>query len=81
MEGDPDGAGTVLLPGLRDDQPAAGAVSRHPAGRWACPNLLATVLFEKFGQQQHLNRQAERFALEGVPLGDAPLVSLPVMAA
>ncbi|QCO18539.1 IS66 family transposase (plasmid) [Azospirillum brasilense] len=35
---------------------------------WAGPNLLATVLFEKFGQHQPLNRQAERFAREGVPL-------------
>jgi transposase len=35
---------------------------------WAGPNLLATILFEKFGQHQPLNRQAERFAREGVPL-------------
>jgi transposase len=35
---------------------------------WAGPNLLATVLFEKFGQHQPLNRQAERFAREGVEL-------------
>ncbi len=35
---------------------------------WAGPNLLATLLFEKFGQHQPLNRQAERFAREGVPL-------------
>ena len=32
------------------------------------PNLLATILFEKFGQHQPLNRQAERYAKEGVPL-------------
>ncbi len=26
------------------------------------------ILFEKFGQHQPLNRQAERYAREGVPL-------------
>ena len=26
------------------------------------------ILFEKFGQHQPLNRQAERYALEGVPI-------------
>src|SRR5882757_1884175 len=35
---------------------------------WAGPNLLAMVLFEKFGQHQPLNRQAERYAKEGVPI-------------
>jgi transposase len=35
---------------------------------WAGPSLLAMVLFEKFGQHQPLNRQAERYAKEGVPL-------------
>jgi transposase len=35
---------------------------------WAGPNLLATILFEKFGQHQPLNRQAERYAKEGVPI-------------
>ena len=41
----------------------------HPTPRgWAGPNLLAMVLFEKFGQHQPLNRQAERYAKEGVDL-------------
>jgi transposase len=41
----------------------------HPTSRgWAGPNLLAMVLFEKFGQHQPLNRQAERYAREGVEL-------------
>ncbi|MDA9445874.1 hypothetical protein XI01_03895 [Bradyrhizobium sp. CCBAU 21360] len=31
------------------------------------------VLFEKFGQHQPLNRQAERHAKEGVPLSLSPL--------
>ena len=35
---------------------------------WAGPNLLAMVIFEKFGQHQPLNRQAERYAKEGVDL-------------
>src|SRR5476651_502776 len=35
---------------------------------WAGASLLAMVLFEKFGQHQPLNRQAERYALEGVPI-------------
>ena len=41
----------------------------HPTPRgWAGPNLLAMILFEKFGQHQPLNRQAERYAREGVEL-------------
>src|SRR5690348_18362434 len=35
---------------------------------WAGPSLLAMLVFEKFGQHQPLNRQAERYAREGVPL-------------
>ncbi len=35
---------------------------------WAGASLLAMILFEKFGQHQPLNRQAERYALEGVPI-------------
>ena len=35
---------------------------------WAGPSLLAMILFEKFGQHQPLNRQAERYAREGVEL-------------
>jgi transposase len=33
---------------------------------FAGPSLLATILFEKFGQHQPLNRQSERYAREGV---------------
>lgn len=32
------------------------------------PSFLAMLVFEKYGQHQPLNRQAERFAREGVPL-------------
>ena len=35
---------------------------------FAGPNLLAMVLFEKFGQHQPLNRQSERYAREGIEL-------------
>ncbi len=35
---------------------------------WAGPNLMAMLLFEKFGQHQPLNRQVDRYAREGVPL-------------
>jgi transposase len=35
---------------------------------WAGPSLLAMILFEKYGQHQPLNRQAERYFREGVPL-------------
>src|SRR6266487_1800487 len=35
---------------------------------WAGPSPLAMVLFEKFGQHQPLNRQADRYAKEGVPI-------------
>ena len=45
--------------------PAAFHVT--PRG-FAGPNLLAMILFEKFGQHQPLNRQSERYAREGVDL-------------
>jgi transposase len=35
---------------------------------WAGASLLVMIMFEKFGQHQPLNRQAERYALEGVPI-------------
>ena len=35
---------------------------------WAGPSLLAMILVEKFGQHQPLNRQAERYAREGVTI-------------
>lgn len=45
----------------------------HPTPRgWAGPNLLAMVLFEKFGPHQPLNRQAERYAKEGVEISRDP---------
>jgi transposase len=41
----------------------------HPVPRgWAGPSLLAMIVFEKFGQHQPLNRQADRYAREGVDL-------------
>ncbi|QIR86854.1 IS66 family transposase [Paracoccus sp. AK26] len=35
---------------------------------WAGPSLLAMIIFEKYGQHQPLNRQAERYAREGLDL-------------
>ena len=49
-------------------------ISQAPApfhvmpGAWAGPSLLAMIVFEKFGQHQPLNRQAERYALEGASI-------------
>ncbi len=37
------------------------------------PNLLATILFEKFGQHQPLNRQSERYGREGINLSVSTL--------
>lgn len=50
------------------------AISQPPAPfhvtprGWAGPSLLAMIMFEKFGQHQPLNRQAERYTREGVPV-------------
>jgi len=35
---------------------------------WAGPSLLAMIVFDKFGQHQPLNRQSERYALEGASI-------------
>src|ERR1700690_1466141 len=40
---------------------------------FAGPNLLAMILFEKFGQPQPLNRQSERYAREGIDLSVSTL--------
>ena len=40
---------------------------------FAGPQLLATILFEKFAQHQPLNRQSERFAQEGIALSVSTL--------
>src|SRR4029077_11904166 len=40
---------------------------------WARPSLLAMIMFEKFGQPQPVHRQAERCALEGVPIPLSPM--------
>ena len=58
---------------LRKDQPGAGAVHVVPRG-WASPSLLAMIVFEEFGQHQPLNRQADRYALEGAPIALSTMV-------
>ena len=40
---------------------------------WAGPSFLAMLLFDKYGQHQPLNRQADRFAREGVPISTSTL--------
>jgi transposase len=46
----------------------------HPIARGrAGPNLLATVLYGKFGEHQPLNRQSDGFAREGIDLGVSTL--------
>ena len=40
---------------------------------WAGPNLLATIVFEKYGQHQPLNRQRDRYAREGIDLSVSTL--------
>jgi transposase len=40
---------------------------------FAGPNLLATILFDKFSQHQPLNRQSDRFAREGIDLSVSTL--------
>ena len=40
---------------------------------FAGPQLLATILFDKFAQHQPLNRQSERFAQEGIELSVSTL--------
>ena len=52
------------------DAPAPFHVT--PRG-FAGPNLLAMILFDKFGQHQPLNRQSDRFAREGIDLSVSTL--------
>jgi transposase len=42
---------------------------------FAGPNLLAMILFKKFGQHQPLNRQSERYRREGIDLSVSRLVT------
>ena len=67
MEGDPACAREVLLPGLRDDHPAAGALASDRA-RARRAELLAHVLFSKYGLHLPLNRQSATYAREGIDL-------------
>ena len=43
---------------------------------FAGPSLLAMIAYDKFGLHQPLNRQSERFGLEGVPLSVSTLADL-----
>ncbi|MGX5806095.1 IS66 family transposase [Bradyrhizobium sp. Arg314] len=44
-----------------------------PTRGFVGPNLLAMLLFEKFGQHQPLNRQSERYGREGIDLSVSTL--------
>lgn len=58
---------------------ACEAITQPPAPFHATPRgfigprLLATILFDKFGQHLPLNRQSERFRCEGIDLGVSTL--------
>jgi len=58
---------------------ACEAISQPPAPfhvtprGFVGPNLLAMILFEKFGQHQPLNRQSERYGREGIDLSVSTL--------
>ena len=43
---------------------------------WAGPQLIAMIAFDKYGQHQPLNRQAERIAREGIDLSLSTLADL-----
>jgi len=43
---------------------------------FAGPSLLAMIAYDKYGQHQPLNRQSERFALEGIHLSVSTLADL-----
>jgi transposase len=74
MEGDRDGAGLGREADQGDTCRDCEKITQPPAPfhvvlrAWAGLRLLAMIMFEKFGQHQLLNRQAERYALEGVPI-------------
>ena len=54
---------------LAFQQPAADHVLADKGSRTVqTGNLLATILFEKYGQHQPLNRQGDRYAREGINL-------------
>ncbi len=67
LESDPARSAEVHLPDCEKISQAPAPFHVIARG-WAGPSLLAMVLFEKFGQHQPLNRQAERYAKEGVPI-------------
>ena len=47
---------------------------------WAGPNLLAMIVFDKYGANQPLNRQRDRYPREGVDLSLSTLVDAGVCA-
>ena len=72
VEGDSDGTGEVLVPECEKITQPPAPFHVTPRG-FAGPNLLAMILFEKFGQHQPLNRQSERYRREGIDLSVSTL--------
>ncbi len=64
LEGHPTSAGEVSCRDCERISQAPAPFHVIPRG-WAAPNLLAMILFEKFGEHQPLNCQAERYCREG----------------
>ena len=67
VEGDPDGAREVLVPGMRDDHPAAGPVPCD-AARLCRTSAAGHDPVREVRSAQPLNRQSERYRREGVDL-------------
>ena len=64
-----DGRPMVCWPSAKVSQISQPPAPFHVTPRgFAGPNLLAMILFEKFGQHQPLNRQSERYRREGIDL-------------
>lgn len=56
-------------------QSATSTFHALPRG-WAGPSLIALIAFDKYGQHQPLNRQAERIARDGIDLSLSTLADL-----
>src|SRR5262249_49630864 len=72
VEGDPDGAGEFSCRECETITQPPAPFHVTPRG-FAGPNLLAMILFEKFGQHQPLNRGGERARREGLDLSVSTL--------
>lgn len=67
-----DLARKVLVPRLREDQPALARFHSIPRG-WARSSLSATIAYEKLGGHQPLDRLSERFVVDDVSVAQSTL--------